>query len=84
MRRRGIQVGHSLNMIAELPHYAHDRDVPVALRAAALDAFWYGAVAWLSASTHGAMVCQYAWLCSCNGHSIAPPNIPFWEPNSPI
>lgn len=40
MRRRGIQVGHSLNMIAELPHYAHDRDVPVALRAAALDAFF--------------------------------------------
>jgi hypothetical protein len=39
-RRRGIQVGHSLNMIAELPHYTHDPDVPAALRAAALDAFF--------------------------------------------
>ena len=39
-RRRGIQVGHSLNMIAELPHYTHDPDIPVALRAAALDGFF--------------------------------------------
>lgn len=40
MRRRGIQIGHSLNMIAELPHYTHDPDVPAVLRAAALDAFF--------------------------------------------
>jgi hypothetical protein len=40
MRRRGIQVGHSLNMIAELPHYAYNPDVPKALRAAAFDAFF--------------------------------------------
>jgi hypothetical protein len=40
MRRRGIQVGHSLNMIAELPHYAYEPDVPAALRAASLDAFF--------------------------------------------
>lgn len=40
MRRRGIQVGHSLNMIAELPHYAYEPDLPEALRAAAFDAFF--------------------------------------------
>ena len=40
VRRRGIEVGHSLNMIAELPHYTHDPDVPAVLRAAALDAFF--------------------------------------------
>ena len=40
VRRRAIQVGHSLNMIAELPHYTHDPDVPAVLRAAALDAFF--------------------------------------------
>ena len=40
MRRRGIQVGHSLNMIAELPYYAYNPDVPKALRAAAFDAFF--------------------------------------------
>jgi hypothetical protein len=40
MRRRGIQAAHSLNMIAELPHYTHDTAVPTALRAAALDAFF--------------------------------------------
>jgi hypothetical protein len=40
VRRRGIEVGHSMNMIAELPHYTHDPDLPAVLRAAALDAFF--------------------------------------------
>ena len=40
MRRRGFQVGHSVNMFTELPHYAYDPDVPTALRAAAFDAFF--------------------------------------------
>jgi hypothetical protein len=39
-RRRGTQVAHSLNMIAELPAYVDDRAIPVALRAAAIDAFF--------------------------------------------
>jgi hypothetical protein len=39
-RRRGTQVAHSLNMIAELPAYVDDRAIPAALRAAAIDAFF--------------------------------------------
>jgi len=39
-RRRGIEAGHSLNMIAELPHYTDDPGVPAVLQAAALDAFF--------------------------------------------
>ena len=39
-RRRGTQVAHSLNMIAELPDYVDDATIPLALRAAAVDAFF--------------------------------------------
>jgi hypothetical protein len=39
-RRRGTQVAHSLNMIAELPGYVDDVTIPLALRAAAADAFF--------------------------------------------
>ncbi len=39
-RRRGTQVAHSLNMIAELPGYVDDATIPVALRVAAVDAFF--------------------------------------------
>jgi hypothetical protein len=38
-RQRGSQVGHSLNVIAELPRYVDDNSIPVALRVAAIDAF---------------------------------------------
>ena len=39
-RRRASQVGHSLNMIAEMPSYVEDVAYPLALRAASLDAFF--------------------------------------------
>lgn len=39
-RRRGFQVGHSLNVIAELPRYVDDPDIVVGLRVAAVDAFY--------------------------------------------
>ncbi len=39
-RAWGVQVAHSLNMIAELPPYVDDNTVPMALRVAAIDAFF--------------------------------------------
>ncbi|HUY48400.1 MAG TPA: hypothetical protein VMV92_22170 [Streptosporangiaceae bacterium] len=39
-QRRAVQVAHSLNVIAELPRYVDDAAVPVALRVAAVDAFF--------------------------------------------
>ncbi|MBO0807967.1 MAG: hypothetical protein J2P32_06650 [Actinobacteria bacterium] len=39
-RWRGYQVGHSLNMIAELPAHVDDPQTPKALRHAAVDAFF--------------------------------------------
>lgn len=38
--RQSIQVGHVMNMIAELPRYVDDRALPLGLRAAAVDAFF--------------------------------------------
>src|SRR3954453_22911986 len=39
-RHRGVQVAHSLNVIAELPRYVDDVSVPIGLRVAAIDAFF--------------------------------------------
>jgi hypothetical protein len=39
-RHRAKQVGHSLNVIAELPRYVDDAAFPVGLRVAAIDAFF--------------------------------------------
>ena len=39
-RRRGTQVAHSLNVIAELPSYVDDSNVPTVLRVAAIDGFF--------------------------------------------
>jgi hypothetical protein len=38
VKRQAKQVGHSLNVIAELPRYVDDAAFPVCLRAAAIDA----------------------------------------------
>jgi hypothetical protein len=38
-KHRAKQVGHSLNVIAELPRYVDDAAFPVGLRVAAIDAF---------------------------------------------
>jgi hypothetical protein len=40
MQRKAMQVGHSLNMVAELPNYVDDVAFPVGLRVAAVDAFF--------------------------------------------
>ena len=40
--RQSIQVGHVMNMIAELPRYVDDRALSLGLRAAAVDAFFDG------------------------------------------
>src|SRR6266508_3285263 len=37
---RAIQVGHSMNMVAELPRYVNNESWPVGLRVAAIDAFF--------------------------------------------
>ncbi len=39
-RRRGTQVAHSLSMVGELPRFVDDSIYPVALRVAAIDAFF--------------------------------------------
>jgi hypothetical protein len=39
-KHRAKQVGHSLNVIAELPRYVDDAAFPVGLRVAAIDAFF--------------------------------------------
>jgi hypothetical protein len=39
-RERGKQVGHSLNVVAELPRSVDDRSFPMGLRVAAIDAFF--------------------------------------------
>ncbi len=39
-RRWGIRVGHSLNVVAELPRYVDDPMIPLGLRVAAIDAFF--------------------------------------------
>jgi hypothetical protein len=40
LRQRARQVGHSLNVIAELPRYVDDQSIPIGLRVAAIDSFY--------------------------------------------
>lgn len=40
LEHRSIQVWHSMNQLAELPAYTHDSALPMALRHAAMDAFF--------------------------------------------
>jgi hypothetical protein len=37
---RAIQVGHVMNVVAELPRYVDDKTPPLGLRVAAVDAFF--------------------------------------------